>query len=120
MQVESIEPSARKGKRLADEEAATNTDKPKKRPKRAKLSISAPIFEDSTFEDSFKHPEALQEQDRLRGLAQDLANGRISLEDLKSAIKMAVAGKRAGSFDEKSFNGRVEQLEDFLGVLEGP
>jgi hypothetical protein len=32
---------------------------------------------------------------------------------------MAVAGKQAGSFDEKSFNERVEQPEDFCGVLEG-
>ncbi len=55
----------------------------------------------------------------MTGLAQDLANGKISLEDLKSAIKMAVAGKQAGSFDEKSFNERVEQPEDFCGVLEG-
>ncbi len=78
------------------------------------------IFGDSRLEDSFKYPETVQEQDRLTGLAQDLANGRTSLEDLKSAIKMAVAGKQAGSFDEKSLNERVEQPEDLFGMLEGP
>ncbi len=119
MQVESIEPSARKGKRLPDEEAATDTGKPKKRPKRAKVGISAPAFEDSTFEDFFKHPEALQEQDRLRGLAQDLANGKISLEDLRSAIKKAVADRQVVDFDENSFDEHVEWPEDFFGALEG-
>ncbi len=113
MQVVSNEASARKGKRLPEVEAVTNKGKMKKRPKKAKLSILALIFEDSTLEESFKHPESVQEQDRLAGIAQDLANGRISLEDLKSANKMAVAGKQAGSFDEKSFNERMEQPKIF-------
>jgi hypothetical protein len=88
-------------------------------PKEGEGRHLTPIFEDSTLEDSFEHPETLQEKDRLLGLAQDLANGKISLEDLKSAIKMAVAGKQDGPFDEKSFDERVEQPEDFCGVLEG-
>jgi hypothetical protein len=74
--------SARKGKWLSYEEAATNWSKAKRHPKRAKAGISAPAFEDSTFEDSFKRSEALQGQDRLRGTARDLTYGKFSLEVL--------------------------------------
>ncbi len=58
MQSENIEPSVRKGKRLPEEEAATNSGKTKKRSsKKAKVGILALVFEDSTLEVSFEHPE---------------------------------------------------------------
>jgi hypothetical protein len=99
------ETRARGGKRTSENKITeVSTSKSKKRAKKAPAeSPKEPTVVQNLFEDSFKHSEEYLKRSRLERAARDVADGKITLEELDQALHNAVTERNIRLADQEAF-----------------
>ncbi len=73
-------------------EVSTSKSK-KKRAKKAQAEATEPAVERNLFEDSFERSEEREKRSRLADAARDVADGKITIEELTEALHGAVTDR---------------------------
>jgi hypothetical protein len=85
------ETRARGVKRTSDNKISeVSTSKSKKRTKKAQAATPDPAIAQNLFEDSFERSNESLKRSRLGEAARDVADGKITLEELDAALQNAV------------------------------
>ncbi len=100
--------------------AEVSTSKSKKRAKKAPAESTEPAVVQNLFDDPFKRSEDYLKQSRLEQAARNVADGKITLEELDKALHNAVTERNVRLADQGAFyDVSKPQRQDGSGKTRG-
>jgi hypothetical protein len=105
-----VDDETRARARTSDNKTAeVSTSKSKKRAKKAQAEATEPAVEQNLFEDSFERSEEREKRLRFADAARDVADGKITIEELTEALHGAVTDRNIRLACQGAFYNPPEQ-----------